>query len=108
MNPAIGEGPCPLGELAGEPHTAELVRESRGSRKALYLRCPECGGIQTRAPEGQRRLRSMIEAGRLTIYDTETAAELAGYEARETAAEKQGQARRGFLAGLIRDDEDEE
>jgi len=105
-NPAIGEGPCPLGALAGEPHTAELVQEGRGARRALYFRCAECGGIQTRAPEGQRRIKALIQAGRVCIYNPETAAEYASHEAAEEATERSRQARGGWLGGLITDGED--
>lgn len=106
-NPAIGEGPCPLGSLAGEPHKAELCREEKG-RRALYLRCEECGGIQTRAPEGQRRIKAMIKAGTLTIYSREEAAELAGFEAEEEAKEEHRKASKGLLGWLVSEDNETE
>jgi hypothetical protein len=93
--------------MVGERHTAELVQEKKG-RRALYLRCGQCGGIQTRSPEGQRRIKKMIRDGALTIYSPETAAEVAAYEAEEEAREGTRQARGGWLGWLVHDDESDE
>lgn len=89
MNPAIGTMQCPLGQMAGEDHQAEVVRESKGAR-ALYLRCGECGTLQPRKPGGQEIMERLKAEGLIHLSDPDEAADNAAHQAGEEAAAEAG------------------
>jgi hypothetical protein len=94
-NPAIGEVPCPIGDEAGHPHTAALVRETKG-RKALYIRCDSCGTLQPRLSEGQEYMRQFV-AKRGRVFDPDDPdAQAAREEVAEENRDEQAQAANGL------------
>lgn len=91
MNPAIGEGPCPFGEIIKNRHLATLHREGKGRQRAYYLRCDCCGTLQPRAIGGQEIILQLVENGTFKIYqpgtDQDKSVEAVADDAREKATD---------------------
>jgi hypothetical protein len=93
--------------MAGDDHQAELARESKGRKRALYMRCQRCGQIHARLDHGQALIQRMIQNGTITLYDPDTAAESAAFEAGEDARERQETEARRTGGGFFYADDSE-
>lgn len=94
MNPVIAKCKCPFNEVHDDPETlAGVCRESKGTQRNYYLRCPECGTIQARAMGGATKAQDYIQRHMvpLDLIERDQVAEEVASEAAEQA---KGQAKR--------------
>lgn len=108
MNPVIGHLDCPLCTAMGRKTTA-TVHQERRAKRALYMRCEQCGTLQPRLPGGQAAMAHLtrpLQAG----PEQDNAATEAAIEAKEDAQDQIRKQRRSSRLGsaiknlLIEDD----